>query len=393
MIIYNKLWLDNLRVVKMVQSDHESGYISKDELTAIKQHYHVGFYLPKIVGRVGFFILTLIALALITVLLSLATGWTGFFESPYWWLFLSFAYYTCTELMTRTNNYFHSGIDNALLYYSAGLFTFAIVWIFSNPRYGAFGEIPQFIILLVAAVLLTLRFADVLVAAGSCVCFFSLIYFSWTKLGSFGMATMPFLMIIVAATAYYLLNKMRRNDKLAYYHTCIDVARCVALIVFYLSGNYFVVNKLNNLLHHLADNNTYVRLGFFFWVWTMLMPAVLVAIGIRSKSSFLLRLGLLITAAAVATFRNYFHLLPIEVMLTIGGAILLLLAYTVIRYLKQPKHGLTSAQLEKAKDWDRLNIEGFVIGQTGSSITTTNAAQQTPFGGGTGGGGGSSGSF
>ncbi|MBL4677554.1 MAG: hypothetical protein JKY70_15335 [Mucilaginibacter sp.] len=393
MIIYNKLWLNNLRVVEQLQTDHEDGYVTKEQFIAIKQQYPVGFYLPKLVGRVGFFILTLIAIALSTGLVSLMASGGGVIDSPYWWLFLSIAFYLCTEGMTRANKFFHSAIDNALLYYSAGLFTSAIVWICNDPKYNALGEIPQFIMLLIAAVLLTLRFADVVMAIGSCVSFFSLIYFAWAKTGGLGLATMPFMMMIVAGLAYYLITKIRRDDKHAYYHTCIDVSRCTVLLVFYLAGNYFVVNKLNNLLHNLDDSHTQVQLGFFFWAWTMLMPVALITFGIRDKNRLLLRLGIIIIAAAAATFRNYYHLLPIEIMLTLAGAILLLVAYVIIKYLKAPKHGITYAELSKASDWDKLNIESLIIGQTTSQVLNTGANPQTPFGGGSGGGGGSSGSF
>ncbi|RFZ90446.1 hypothetical protein D0C36_21900 [Mucilaginibacter conchicola] len=393
MIIYNKLWLDNLQVVDQLQADHEDGYITKEEFVAIKQKYLVGFYLPKIVGRVGFFILTLIAIALSTGLVSLMAATGEFIESPYWWLFLSFAYYACTELMTKGNKYFHSGIDNALLYYSAGLFTFSIVWACNDPANWGIGYIPQFVILLIAAIFLTLRFADVILAICSCISFFSLIYFTWAKTGSFGLATMPFVMMIAAGAAYFVLTKMRKDDKNTYYHTCIDVARCAALVVLYLAGNYFVVNRLNNELHGLDDSHTQVQLGFFFWAWTMLMPLVLIALGVTKRNRLLLRLGIIIVAAAVATFRNYYHLLPIEAMLTLAGAILLLLAYTVIKYLKTPKHGVTYAELSKASDWDKLNIEGFIISQTATQTPNIDTGQQTTFGGGTGGGGGSSDSF
>lgn len=393
MIIYNKLWLDNLRVIEQLQADQEDGYVSKEEFIAIKQQYPVGFYLPKIAGRVGFFILTLIVLTLSTGLLSLMAAGGNFIDSPYWWIFLSVGFYLGLEGMTKANKYFHSGIDNAILYYSAGLFSFAIIWLANDSGQLAFGEIPQYTILFVAAVFLTLRFADVIMALASCVSFFCLIYFCWTNLGSFGLTTMPFLMMIVAGYIYYLMSQLRLDEKYINYESCINVTGAAALIVLYISGNYFVVNKLNNLLNNLDDSHTQVKMGFVFWAWTMLFPFALIAIGVAKKSRLLLRLGIIIVAAAVATFRNYYHLLPIEATLTLAGGILLLLAYTVIKYLKTPKKGVTYAELRKASDWSKLNLEGFIIGQTFSQPPTIDTTQQTTFGGGSGGGGGSSSSF
>ncbi|MFD0792736.1 hypothetical protein ACFQZX_03850 [Mucilaginibacter litoreus] len=393
MIIYNKEWLYNLRIVKQLQADQEDGYVSKDELNAIKAHYPVGFYLPGIVARIGFFILTLIALLLSSGLLSLIAASGDFIESPIWPLFLGVLCYLGLEWITKNDRYFHSGIDNAFLYYTAILLIVGITWLTNSGQYGGMGFITEFMILLLVAVYLTLRFADVAMAFGSCVSFFCLIYFLWAKLGNFGLTTMPFVMILAAGGVYALLDKIAKSKTDINYWLCLEVAKVTALVTLYFAGNYFVVNKLNNLLHGLNDSNTHVQLGFFFWMWTTMLPLAFIAIGIKKRNRVMLRLGMLLTAVAVATFRNYYHLLPVEFMLTLAGAILLLLAYTLIRYFKTPKHGITYAEPVKATDWDKLNIEGFVIGQTAAQVPNTHTRQQSPFGGGTGGGGGSSDSF
>ncbi|PAW95034.1 hypothetical protein CKK33_16625 [Mucilaginibacter sp. MD40] len=392
MIIYNQLWLNNLRVVKKLRDDYEDGYIGKGEFLAIKQHYPVGFYKPRMVGVIGFFILTLFALTLSLALLSLIAAGGNFAGTPYWTLFLCIGCYACLEGMTKANNYFHSGIDNALLYYTVGLANTTAFWIvgfFSNDQSGL---LPAFILLTLVYLYLTLRFADLLMAAGTCIYFFCAVYFTWAKLGGFGMATMPFIMILAAAVAYYILNLLNKKSIVINYINCIAAGRLVAIVVLYLAGNYFVVNKLNNLLKNLDDSHTQVQLGWLFWLWTILLPLALLATAIKNKDRLFLRTGMALSVAAVFTFRYYYHLLPVEVMLTIGGTILLLLAYTIINYLKQPKKGITYTETRKA-NWEKLNLEGFIIGQTMGHAHQTPAKSQSPFGGGSGGGGGSSDSF
>jgi hypothetical protein len=100
-----------------------------------------------------------------------------------------------------------------------------------------------------------------------------------------------------------------------------------------------------------------------------------------------------LTAAAVATFRAYYKLLPIDVMLTLLGAILLGIAYAVMKYLKTPKRGFTYAEADEADPMDRIKIESLVIAQTFSHAPTPPADEGTKFGGGDFGGGGSSGDF
>jgi hypothetical protein len=205
---------------------------------------------------------------------------------------------------------------------------------------------------------------------------------------------MPFIMMIAAGGAYFLLNKISRNKEYANYTNCLIIAKIISLITFYAAGNYFVVNRLNNALNGLDDSHTTIPFGYIFWLWTLSLPVVYLFIGIKKKSTMLLRIGMVLAAASVATFRNYYHLLPIEIMLTLSGMILLALSYTIIKYLKTPRNGFTyAAEPDEAGTLDSLNIEGLVIGQATSHLPPAANQPTERFGGGTGGGGGSSGDF
>jgi len=104
----------------------------------------------------------------------------------------------------------------------------------------------------------------------------------------------------------------------------------------------------------------------------------------------MLRIGLFLVAGAVYTFRNYYHVMPIEVDLSIGGAILLMVSYAVIKYLKTPKKGFTTAPLKRSSILDHLNVESIIIGETFGSTGTAPTDPGSRFGGGSAGGGGSS---
>jgi hypothetical protein len=96
----------------------------------------------------------------------------------------------------------------------------------------------------------------------------------------------------------------------------------------------------------------------------LLLPFVYIWRGLAKKDAILLRLGLLLIAAAVFTLRAYHYLLSVEAALTIGGSIILLIIYGIIKYLKTPKHGITYAESNKAHSFDKLNEEGLIIAQT-----------------------------
>lgn len=393
MIIYKKEWLYNLRVVNLLKECAKASHISTDEFKAIAAAYPFNFYLPRLTIRIGLFILTLIVSIFVTGILSLLAASAHIIESPAYPMILGVICYAILEYLIKDNHYFHSGVDNALLYYSACLFGGGLIWIILNMHLiGA--EAPMcaaFICFM--CVYLTMRFADALTTIAACAAFFATVYYAWAEAGSFGMTTMPFMMMIAAGAAFYLFKRLGRDVRNIDYENCIGCGKILSLITLYAAGNYFVVNRLNNVLNNLDDSHTTIPFGFIFWIWTMLVPVAYVLIGIRKKSATFLRLGMILAGASIATFRNYYHLLPIEVMLTLAGMILLAASYTMIKYLKTPRNGITYAEPEELSEMDKLNIEGLIVGQATSHLPTLAQHQTNRFGGGSGGGGGSSGEF
>jgi uncharacterized membrane protein YgcG len=81
--------------------------------------------------------------------------------------------------------------------------------------------------------------------------------------------------------------------------------------------------------------------------------------------------------------------MPIEGAMTLGGILMIGLAYGVIQYLKQPKHGFTYEEDLAAEG--AIQLESLVIAQTMSAAPQPD--ESFKFGGGTGGGGGASGEY
>ncbi|MDB5128493.1 hypothetical protein [Mucilaginibacter sp.] len=393
MIIYNKEWLNNLHIVDLLKADQQANRITTAEFDNIKTAHPVGFYIPGIIVRVGLFILTLIIALFATGLLSLLGLSTHLVDSPGWPIFLGIVCYAALEYLMRERHYFHSGVDNALLYYSACLFAGGCIWLIIDMHLNSVDTLLCAALICILCTLLTFRFADVVTTAASCIAFFAFVYFAWAKAGQFGLATMPFIMMMAAGGAYFFFNRISSNKASVNYTNCLIIAKIISLITLYAAGNYFVVNRLNNALNGLDDSHTTIPFGYIFWLWTILLPVVYVFIGIKKKNTMFLRIGMILAAVSVATFRNYYHLLPIEIMLTLSGMILLALSYTIIKYLKIPRIGFTYAEPDETGTLDSLNIEGLVIGETTSHLPPAANLPTQRFGGGTGGGGGSSGDF
>jgi hypothetical protein len=392
MIIYNKEWLANLYVVNRVKADNHAGYISNDELKAVEQKYPVGFYMPGVMVCVGLFILTCIIAIVGTGLLSLMAYDARLVDKYGWPLFLGICCYIILEVLVRSKRYFHSGVDNALLYISAGLLCGGFIW-FSGELHNDNEDFVSAIFVFVLCTLLTLRFADIVAAAFASISLYTVIFFGWERIEPFGAATMPFIIMLASAAVYIGTIQISRNLKKYYYGNCLIVVQIISLLTLYAAGNYLIVEQVRNDLQDVNELHNTVPLGWFFWMWTFVLPAVYISFGILKKNVILLRTGLVLVAAAVATFRNYYHILPAEVVLTLAGLILLVAAYSIIKYLKTPKHGFTYAEPDEANAFDKLNIEGLIIGEATTHLPPPAQGHAARFGGGSGGGGGSSGSF
>lgn len=389
MIIYNKTWLTNLELQHKFKDDLNAGLISVDEYKKLKEIYPAGFFRPWIIWVIGLFLLTFLMASFAGGLLSLLFSETHIIESFIWPLILGIGSYFALEALVKQNHYYRSGIDNALIIITAGLFIGGFTWMLYtiNSHSNHFTLISLFTCLI--SIYLTLRFADILMSAVACASALAFVFFGWQDV-MLPAAVLPFVMMLASAGIYWFCIKKHNHIGAQYYQTCLDVAQIVALVALYLSGNYFVVQQLGGELMG-AKPGTPVPFGFIFWIWTILLPIAYIARGVQKKDVILLRTGLLLIVGAVFTFRNYYHILPAETMLTIGGIVLLAISIVVIRYLKTPKHGITYADLNRRNIMDNLNIESIIVGETFAK--TTAAPINNRFGGGSAGGGGSSGDF
>jgi uncharacterized membrane protein YgcG len=227
-------------------------------------------------------------------------------------------------------------------------------------------------------------------AAFCCCAFFTTAFFGLEKIGSLGLNVLPFVLMAVSAGVYWLLLKYKNLAQLVDYANCLVLAQTVSLLVLYAAGNYYVVQTLSNQLNGTTKP---IAFGLVFWAWTMILPLVYLAFGIKNKDMIRLRAGLFLIAAAVLTFRTYYHILPVDVMLIIGGSVILAVAYAINQYLKTPRHGFTLEDADDVNLMDNLRVESLIVAQTFSHPTPAQPQEGVKYGGGDFGGGGSSANF
>lgn len=388
MIIYNKIWLRNLDIQKQLQKSLNHDDISNAEFNAIKEKYPQEFYTPNLFIRVGMFLLTqiIVSFSFALLLLMEADFNIGFL------VFTGLICYVILEIMIRHKHHFNSGVDDALMWISAGFITAA--WVLFLDRFTHYKTVNYELVtaafLFLLGTFFSLRFADLLMTAVTFFCFIAFVFFGWLQVGFYSLATMPFLIMLFSGIIYFASVSTRAKRAAVWYLNCLAVLQFTSLLTLYAAGNYFVVRELGS---ELSTNkpaiNGDIPLNWFFWIWTCIVPFVYIWFGIKNKSVILLRTGLVLITAAAFTFRNYHHILPVESALCLAGGLLLAAAFGITKYLKTPKYGFTHKDQEDGALLDKIQVESLIVSETFQS----QPAEAGRMGGGNFGGGGASGDF
>ncbi len=384
MIAYNNTSLHNERIQEQSTTAFENSFISKEELQNIKLKYPVQFYTPNIFIRIGLFILTGIILSFsfslfsLLFMSSLENAWKGLM------LFFAILTYAALEFMVQTKHHYKSGVDDALLWNFAGMLFGSISLILDA------GALTNCVLAFLISLYCSIRFADRVMSAVAFLSLLAILFFLFTDHLGISKAIIPFVLMAASAAVYFLIKHLEKKVSLKNYEHCFNMISIVSLLSFYAAGNYYVVREVNNAMFHLTSDGS-LPFGWMFWILTFLIPILYIARGIQKKDALFLRVGLLLIAAMVFTVRNYYHIIPHEVFMTIAGAILLILSYGLISYLKQPKFGFTYAELNKENKFEKLQIESLIIAETFGQ--QTKPTETTKFGSGSFGGGGAGGEF
>jgi hypothetical protein len=389
MIAYNKTWLANLRLQMQLKKQLNKGCITDVEFNAIQEKYPVEFYTPNLFVRIGLIILTCIIVLFGSGLLTLMTGFDAV-DKPGWYFFLGVLTYAGLELIIHVKHHYRSGVDDALLFISGCMLAVGFTMMLLHNEVAL---ILSFIIFIISLIF-TLRFTDMLMAAISCGAFFVFIFFGWIRIVPSGLNSVSFIIMLVSAGVYLVAVVSSKKASSINHENCLVVFQVISLITFYAAGNYYIVQTLSTEFNGsdiIAPKA--LPFGGFFWAWTTLLPFIYLGLGVRKKDAILLRIGLVLIAAAAITFRTYYHILPLDIALTIVGAAVLGIAYTIMKSLKTPKHGFTYAEQDDSNMMDNLKVESLIVAETFAKAPAAPANNGGKFGGGDFGGGGSSESF
>ena len=369
MIAYNNEWLYNRHIQAQADEALASQYIDPATHKTIFEKYAVHFYTPNFFVRIGLALLTMVVVFFVTGLLGLmfreALG-----SFSYFLIFIGVACYAGAEYIMRSNMHYNSGVDNMLTWLAAFATCSGIAWALG---YSPHIEIAQAFAVTVICLLLALRFADTFLSIAAAIALLCMVFFCFQNSGAMSYTIMPFVLIVISVALYFVAVKAMAVQGSLLYKQCLTAISIVALIGVYAAGNYYVVNELSGRRYSYGITfRPSLSFGWFFWLWTFAMPAVYIWLGIRSKNIIIIRVGLPLIAASLFTFRYYHHVLSPELAMLLGGTILFIASYMLIKYLRIPHGGFTfEPERTVSNDPDLVKIlTGEVISNSGHAHHT-----------------------
>lgn len=370
MKVYNETWLKNAAIQQQAENWNRQSWLTDETLAQIKKVFPDESYQPIIWIKCGLFIFTSIAF-------SFGSGFFALFglNAPeIYALVNAIAAVLGLEILIKDKKLRHSGADNALLYIALGAVFGFLFMLFESLNNAIFwGMLP---VLAIAVY----RYADRLVALAL---FANVLWLLSTYLfeSTVGKMLASFVFMAFAAGVYALVRGKSERFRFLYWADCLWICEVSALVVLYLSGNYAVVRAGSEAL---LGSKGEIQFAPLFWGFTFLIPVVYVYFGLRKKDRKLLIIGILAMVGAVITFRTYYAIVPVEIALSVGGALMILVAILLIRYLQTERHGLSDAPDATMPKW--IEAQSIVLSQI-----TQQTLQQAPdlkFGDGDFGGGG-----
>ena len=387
---YNPLWSESDFIQRTAQKWLKQGFLTKVQFTEIEKMYPVNYYDSNVFLKIGLFIFTILAAGFSIGIMSI------FFVDIYnsnlnvvmviQSLMIGSVFFFLLENLIKNRQLYHSGVDNALIYMALGAFCTTIYFLFekSNPSTWLF--LILFLPLFVAT---TIRYAESVV----CTLTYFLIVgiFVMIALESFwGKILLPFILMIVSTGMYFLVKKLSSRKDYLYYETCLTIFKTLSLITFYLGGNYLIVREGNALINNLyLSTSPQVAFAPMFYFFTTIIPIAYLFFGFRYCDRLILILGLITLGFSIFTYRFYFSIIPIEIALTLGGILLIILSAGLIHYLKTAKHGFT---YQPDDDFEGFNLEAMLMSQIIQS-KIPHQGDTFKFGGGDSIGGGAGGKY
>lgn len=396
---YNANTLRNRAVQTQTDRWHRAALLTDAQQDVIRTEYPSDFRETNFITEVGLFVFTLIV------------GGGGFLligelfqpGSSIGWFLLIYGTGAigAAEWLIYRHRYYRNGIDNALV-------VMGVICVL----YGLFSEFwPDSTFwqrcMLAGSVLslAVIRYGDPLLMLALLSVIYGLVFERLISTPA-GQNAWPFVGMGLSAGLYWLCKRLQDEPNplpsgptrpLAlrlgeanqlYYSDVLTHLEWFTLVALLGCGNYFVTQSraIVDLPQFGLDSPFFRGL---FWFTTFAVPLVYGFFAVKNRDRTLLILVCLGMAGAVETARYHLETWPLSVHWAITGAVLVLAANGLIRWLRTPRYGFTDIPDDARPDW--MNVAEIL------TVNQITAAQAQPpdlrFGGGSTGGGGAEGQY
>lgn len=391
MIVHDKNSLDNLVLTEEANSLEAAGFISKEQKNLIKKKLPAFKRQSNILVRLGFFLLGAFLYLSICGVLALM-GLNGFdsersFFSVCCYIFAVVGF-AGAEFLTRQKYYGH-GLDDAFILGALLNIGFAVS--ISTEGY----ELNIAFFVAAASFLAYRRYLHLPSLLIFCLAASAVIFYGMFEFGPIGRTILPFVVMLLSAVFYFFAKRIINNLTASYYYNGLLLSNCFCLILFYLSCNYLVVRELSvAFLGNEVLPGHDIPFALFFYAFTFIVPVLYLVQALKTRDRIMLWISFLAIAFSIYTIRFYYSVLPIEIALTFGGAVLFAIAYFSIKKLKDKEVGLTFKPDRIDNSNATLNAESLIVASAfGLKPEAKPEASPMDFGGGGFSGGGSEGTF
>lgn len=395
MIAYDKTLLDNLYIQEEANRLKESGFISKEQYKALDSQLPRLKTQNNLFIRIGFFILGSLLYSSICGFISLIG--IGNMEDAYLFFIYLFAIigFATKEFMSREKNYFGFGLDDSFILGGILSLLIAVGLTFKqdyDPNY-----LAVIIVMAISSSIAYLRYLNLSLALFACIGIAGSIAYLVFDYLIIGKTILPFVLLLFSASCYFISKNKLQNLTAPYYCNGLKLAKGFCLILFYLAGNYYVVRELNFSLYgeyYYEGVSPEIPFALLFWAFTFIIPVVYLFYSLKNKDRIMLWIGFLSLCFSFFTFRVYYHVLPPEVALTIGGIVVFAFTYFAIKKTKHNETGITFKEDRFANPNAFANLQTLVVASQ-FGIKQEVKVEESPMKFGDGGfsGGGSGGEF
>lgn len=344
MIAFDKTLLDNTFLVDEANSLVDSGFITPEQTKAFAKVTQTLKTNDNVLIRIMMFLLGCLAYGSACGFLSLLM--INGLDSNWEFLLLVFAligFIGQEFVLAKSTKMFGYGLDDAAIL-GAILASAVFASTISDDK-----NLIISVVIAIIAIFCYFRYLHLPSALLACLSVTVSLFFALLDFCKYGQQLMPFVMIFFAGILYFFSSRKIKLLDNPYHKNGLLLLQSFSLLLFYFAGNYFVVRELSFTMEieSLQMNDPYpaesseIPMAWFFYGCTLLIPAIYIVFSLLKKDKMMLWIGLFTLGFTVFTIRNYHHVLPPEVALTLAGILLFAIAFFAIRKLKNKESGIT----------------------------------------------------